>query len=89
MAGTGNNCMFFKKCYNSISAEETKKFLNNLEKKSPGIKSGILKSNYKIKPFLEKRIKKGEIRRCKICGEPSSKDTCKACELLKLSTSNA
>jgi len=60
-----------------------KDFINNLEKKYPGIKFTVLETFDKLLPhirdFSDKR--EGEIRSCKKCGEPGSKEVCKTCEL--------
>ncbi len=60
---------------------EIRKFINHLEEKSPGIKFSILRSYEKIVDLIGEKVEK-EIKRCKKCGMPSSRDICKACELL-------
>ena len=56
--------------------------INDLEEKYPGTKQNIVKTFDKIRPLLvkEEKIKK-PLKKCKICGEPTSKEICKACEL--------
>ncbi len=74
-----------KKCpysYDDPLRGETRKFLNALEKTSPGIRNSLLQSAYKIKPFIKSKFKQGKIRTCEICGEPSSQKKCRVCELL-------
>ena len=61
----------------------TKKFLNNLEESSPGIKYSLYESAQKIVPFVRKKFKIGKIGTCEKCGEPSSQKICKVCELLE------
>ena len=58
-------------------------FLNNLEETSPGIKYSLYESALKIMPFVRTKFKVGKIGSCKKCGEPSSQEVCKVCELLK------
>lgn len=55
-------------------------YINLLEEKYPGTKYMILKSLLDIAEALKKE-RGGEPRRCRICGEPSTKDVCRACEL--------
>lgn len=56
--------------------------INDLEEKYPGTKQNIVKTFDKIRPLLikEEKIKK-PLNKCKICGEPTSKEICKACLL--------
>ena len=68
--------------YNTLRVE-TYNFLNALEEKSPGIKYSLVKSGLKIAEILKGSIREEKIRYCEICGEPSSKKVCKACELKK------
>lgn len=62
---------------------DAKDFINNLEKKYPGIKFTVLETFDKLLPhirdFSDKR--EGKIRLCKKCGEPGSEEICKTCEL--------
>jgi tRNA-5-methyluridine54 2-sulfurtransferase len=54
-------------------------FLNTLSEKN---KENIIKNFERVYKKIEK-MKKGEIRYCELCGEPSRKEICKRCELLK------
>lgn len=54
--------------------------LNKLEEKYPGIKQNIVRFYERIKKHLPEW--KGEVKKCKICKEPTSRKMCKACELL-------
>ena len=56
-----------------------KNYLNNLESKRPGTKLSILQSFEKTFKFHKKQIEMGE---CIRCGEPSSLNICKACEMI-------
>jgi uncharacterized protein (TIGR00269 family) len=55
--------------------------LNRLEVRYPGTKFKIIRSIEKIRPLL-KGLVEVELKYCKICGEPSIKGTCRACEIL-------
>lgn len=57
-------------------------FLNRMEEKRAGTKSAIFKSMEKIRPAIEKKLKKEELRKCTRCGEPTVGDMCRACEML-------
>ena len=61
---------------------KTKEFLKKLERSSPGIKYSLYESARKIAPFIMKKFKNGRIGTCKECGEPSSQEVCRVCELL-------
>ncbi|SCG86551.1 TIGR00269 family protein [Methanobacterium congolense] len=57
-----------------------KNYLNNLESRRPGTKLSILQSFEKTFKFHKKQIEMGE---CTRCGEPSSLNICKACEMVE------
>ena len=84
---TINNIPFYpKKCPYSVDNPlrgKTENFLNNLEKSSPGIKYSLYESACKIAPFIKRKFKAGKIGSCKKCGEPSSQEVCKVCELIE------
>jgi len=81
-----NDISFYpKKCPYAVDNPlrgKTEDFLNNLEKSSPGIKYSLYESACKIVPFIREKFKTGKIGSCKKCGEPSSQEVCKVCELL-------
>ncbi len=56
-----------------------KNYLNNLEEESPGTKMAILESFEKTFKSKNAQVKLVE---CEKCGEPSSLNICKACEML-------
>lgn len=56
-----------------------RKWLNTMEEKYPGIKFSLLKSLLHI---IKKVPTEGKIGTCKVCGEPSSKEVCRTCQLL-------
>ncbi|MBD3156087.1 MAG: TIGR00269 family protein [Candidatus Aenigmarchaeota archaeon] len=67
--------------YNTFRGE-TIKYLNNMERNSPGIKYSLLESALRLKSQIEKQFEKSEIKLCKKCKEPTSKKICKTCEVL-------
>ena len=59
-------------------------FLNKMEEKRPGTKFTILNTHLKLLPILKQAFrKKVSLKECKICGEPTPHEICKACELLQ------
>lgn len=72
----------FAECPYSHSSlrAKMKNYLNNLESKRPGTKLSILQSFEKTFKFHKKQIEMGE---CTLCGEPSSLNVCKACEMVE------
>ena len=58
-----------------------KEFLNVNEDRYPGIKSNVMESFQKILTF-ENDISTN-LNECEVCGEPTSSNICKACELKK------
>ena len=61
---------------------DVRSMLNFMEQKHAGIKFTVFKTIEKIRPTLYKMDKKNQFRNCYKCGEPSSSDLCKACEML-------
>ncbi len=59
---------------------EVRDFLNSLETRHPGMKFSLLESVEKLRPAL-KQFNQTPLRDCSICGEPTSGDVCKTCEL--------
>lgn len=72
----------FAECPYSHSSlrAKMKNYLNNLESRRPGTKLSILQSFDKTFKFHKKQIEMGE---CTRCGEPSSLNICKACEMVE------
>jgi uncharacterized protein (TIGR00269 family) len=60
-------------------------FLNDLEDRNPGTKFNLYQSYSLIRSLLVEKYgdKTEKIAYCAICGEPSSKEICRKCELLK------
>jgi uncharacterized protein (TIGR00269 family) len=62
---------------------EIRDFINRLEENHPNSKFMILRMFDRMKPNLLKAVPEFEIRTCERCGEPTSANVCKKCELLK------
>ncbi len=62
---------------------EIRDFLNQLEANHPNSKFMILRMFDRLKPQLAQIVPEFEMRRCKNCGEPTSANICKSCELLE------
>lgn len=66
--------------YSKLSLRaKIKGFLNEAEDKNPGVKTNIMESFKKILTF-ENDINT-HLNECKICGEPTSSEICKSCEI--------
>ncbi|WP_048163212.1 TIGR00269 family protein [Thermogladius calderae] len=57
-----------------------RKMINELEEAQPGTKNSLLNSYLSIVRLLGEKRQVGEVKTCKICGEPSSHDVCRACQ---------
>jgi uncharacterized protein (TIGR00269 family) len=57
--------------------------LNRMEEKHVGTKFTVFKSIERLRPAIEETAKKEAFKACVECGEPSSLDLCKTCELLR------
>jgi len=63
---------------------DIKEFLNDMEEKYSGTKYNIISFFDTLKPALVECFKEnGEVRICPNCGEITSRDICKVCELMK------
>ncbi len=62
---------------------EIREFLNRLEANHPNSKFMIMRMFDRMKPYLAEAVPEFEMRKCKVCGEPTSSTMCKSCELLK------
>ena len=66
--------------YSSLSLRgKTKDFLNRTESKYPGTKENIMESFKKT--ILDIKSDNTNVNECEICGEPSSRTICMACEM--------
>lgn len=63
---------------------DVREFLNGMEEKYPGTKYNIIQHFDTLLPALRIYFgKKGNVGTCSRCGEPTSRNLCKACELLE------
>jgi len=71
-------------CPCSIDAyrREYKNYLDKFEEKHPSIKYNIIRFQENMKNSLKKE-KSVKINSCEVCGEPSSKNMCKVCIIIK------
>lgn len=58
-------------------------FLNRMEEKHAGTKFTMFKSAEKIRLALDKSATKESLKECSLCGEPTTQELCKACEMLQ------
>jgi len=74
----------FSECPYASSSFRTgiRDFINDLEKDNPGIKFSIQRGYQKLMPYLDSYPRK-DLKDCQLCGEPTSGDICKVCDLLK------
>ncbi len=72
----------YSRCPYSVGAyrKSFRDFLDTLEKKHPNVKDNIIA--FYLHEYGGKKPK-GTPNRCKICGEPSSGEICKACQILE------
>jgi len=80
------------RCPNAADSvrSDVKIFLNNMEEKYPGTKYTIIRHFNTILPALRKYFENnGDVKTCPKCGEPTSRNICKACELLDSISSKA
>ncbi|WP_457753358.1 TIGR00269 family protein [Thermococcus sp.] len=72
----------FSECPYAVEAfrAEIRDWLNEMEEKHPGTKYQILRSYDKLFPILARHYAKRELNRCKICGQPTTGEICKACQ---------
>ena len=66
---------------NNVLRYKIARFINEIEDKDPGIKYSILRMYEKLLPHII-HLDRGNVSKCKICGDPASRDICKGCELL-------
>jgi uncharacterized protein (TIGR00269 family) len=62
---------------------DVRMMLNRMEEKHAGTKFTVFKSIERIRPALGQIVKKDEFKECVECGEPSSSDLCRTCEMLR------
>ena len=81
-----NNIEFdISKCPYSVNASrgDYRDIIDDLEDKYPGTRHSILNSYDSIKDVLMKKFPPANLKKCKICGEPTSQQYCKVCLLKK------
>ncbi len=67
---------------------DVRKFINEMEEKYPGTKYNIIRNFDAMLPALRKYFANtAEVKACPKCGEPTSREICKTCELLESITS--
>jgi cytoplasmic tRNA 2-thiolation protein 1 len=57
--------------------------LNRMEEKHAGTKFTVFKLMERMRPALDELVEKEEFKECVECGEPSSLDLCRTCEMLR------
>lgn len=57
-------------------------FLNIMEDKHPGIKFTVVRMWDSIRSVIEESLPEVELRRCRLCGDPSISDICSGCSIL-------
>jgi uncharacterized protein (TIGR00269 family) len=67
----------------SALRNDIRTMLNRMEHKHAGTLFTIFKSIEKIRTALEASAEKVELQNCKLCGEPTVDDLCRACQMLQ------
>jgi uncharacterized protein (TIGR00269 family) len=62
---------------------DVRDLLNRMERKHAGTKYTIFRSMERLRPALETRIEQEELTECRVCGEPTSGEICKPCQMLQ------
>jgi len=78
--------VLYERCPCSVDAYRGhfRRFINEIEKNNPGTKEKIVKDFLRLLPEFKKISKRNKkINYCEVCGEPSSKHLCNACQLMK------
>ena len=79
--------VIYEPCPCSVNAfrRDIRKWISGIEKHNPGIKMSIVNNFLEMLPSLRKNYKtERKLETCKICGEPSRKNICKRCQLIKI-----
>lgn len=58
-------------------------FLNRMEQKHPGVKFTVFNSAEGMRRALEENPEKESLKECSECGEPTTQEVCKACQMLR------
>ncbi|MDW8023021.1 MAG: TIGR00269 family protein [Nitrososphaerota archaeon] len=62
---------------------DIRQFLNRMEEKHAGIKYTVFKAAERVRQALERTAGAEALKECRLCGEPTMQDLCKACEMLQ------
>jgi uncharacterized protein (TIGR00269 family) len=62
---------------------DVRTILNRMEEKHAGTKFAIFRSIERIRPALETMAEGAKLQDCKICGEPTTGELCKPCQMLQ------
>jgi uncharacterized protein (TIGR00269 family) len=63
---------------------EIRKFVNTLESNHKTMKYSLLKSAISVSQMVKEKLKgKVKLKQCSICGEPTSSDVCKFCQIVE------
>jgi uncharacterized protein (TIGR00269 family) len=62
---------------------DIRQFLNRMEEKHAGIKYTVFKAAERIRQAIEKTVSAEALKECRLCGELTAQDLCKACEMLQ------
>jgi uncharacterized protein (TIGR00269 family) len=62
---------------------DVRDLLNRMERKHAGTKYTIFRSMDRLRPALETLIDQEELRECRVCGEPTSGEICRPCQMLQ------
>jgi len=61
---------------------DVRAMLNNMEEKHAGTKFTVSRAMERLRPIIEQATIKGDFKTCIECGEPSTQELCKTCEML-------
>lgn len=70
-------------CSVNVFRRQISNLLDDFNKKHPGTTHSIVASFIELMPLLKNKYK-GKIGKCRYCKEPSSKDICDVCRILKI-----
>jgi uncharacterized protein (TIGR00269 family) len=69
--------------YRGVSIRsEVRLFLNTLEENHPGIKFTVVRMWDTIRSIMERELPRVELKKCRLCGDPSVSDVCSGCSIL-------
>ena len=72
------SCPYASKAFRN----DVRVYLNRMEEKHPGIKYTLFRSIERIRKAASDNSEKIHLRRCKICGEPTTDVICQVCKIL-------